>query len=47
LGGVTPGTAAYFDIIELEEAYKLGGVTPVKHVYHPSLRWKRLTNWGE
>ena len=31
----------------LEEAYKLGGVTPDMPSYLNLLRWKRLTNWGE
>ena len=31
----------------LEEAYKLGGVTPAISFNKCSFSWKRLTNWGE
>ena len=31
----------------LEEAYKLGGVTPTFSIHSLKCRWKRLTNWGE
>jgi hypothetical protein len=31
----------------VEEAYKLGGVTPFYSNYAILHRWKRLTNWGE
>jgi hypothetical protein len=32
----------------VEEAYKLGGVTPIECRFVCSeIRWKRLTNWGE